>query len=234
MKWMKGVLILIFVSAILSSCDQTIGCPDGEIDWVDMLMIDGVKYQHQFVEGTDEPLSALVEKGKPLGVIKYKMANKACSDHKMKNSDAAFLEIGTTVNAVKGYPTSLMVVADEKVYVAETNNEAKTIGELYLINNLVKNIYIESTEDGSRIHTLSPASTEAFLDEWLQLELVDYMKMVDKNVFEGERVFLEIELTNGVSFRQLYWSDSNTFQLGAYGNNGIQETINKELADMKN
>jgi hypothetical protein len=230
MKWMQRVAIIVLISSILTSCNLSFGCPDAEIEWVDVLMIDDVKYHQPFTVDPDEPLFPPVEKGKPLGEIEYKMADKACSDHKMKNGDAAYIEEGTIVYAVKGYPSSLMVMANEKVYVADENTDAKTIGDLYQIKNLVKNIHLESKEDGSRIHTFSPAAMEKFLEEWLKLELADSEKMARKNTFEGNRVFIEIELNNGVSFRQLYWSDTNAFHLGAYGNKKIQDIINNELA----
>jgi hypothetical protein len=230
MNCMKRIALLVLFSSFLTSCNLSFGCPDAEIEWVDLLMIDDVKYQHPFTVSPNEPLNPLVEKGEPLGDIEFKMADKACSDHKMKNGDAAYIEEGTMVYAIKGYPSSLMVMANEKVYVADENADAKTIGDLYQIKNLVKNIHLESKEDGSRIHTFTPAAMEKFLEVWLKLELVDSEKMARKNTFEGERIFLEIELNNRVSFRQLYWSDTNAFNLGAYGNEKIQEIIKTELA----
>lgn len=225
--------MLLFLSILLSSCNQsnlTIGCPDGAIEWVDLLKINDVTFKHQFDEAPNEPLSTQIEKGEPIGKVTYKMADNACSDHKMKNGDAAYLAKGTTVFAVKGYPSSLMVVANDKVYVADQKKDAKTIGDLYPIQDLVKDIHIESTDDGRRIHTFSPEAKDKFLNEWLLLEAIDYMEMYKEEAFEGNRIFLEIELNNGVSFRELYWSDTNAFHRGAYGNKIIQEVINQETA----
>ncbi|PAE38961.1 hypothetical protein CHI06_17550 [Bacillus sp. 7884-1] len=235
-KWMKRLIIFLFLSTFLASCNQsnlTIGCPDGAIDWVDLLKIDDVTYQHQFEDTPDEPLSTQIEKGEPIGKVTYKMADNACSDHKMRNGDAAYLEKGTTVYAVRGYPSSLMVVANDKVYVADQKKDAKTIGDIYPIKGLVKEVHIESTDDGSRIHTFSPEAKEKFLNEWLLLEAIDPMEMYKEDAFEGNRIFLEIEMNNGVSFRELYWSDTNAFHRGAYGNKIIQEVINQETALIK-
>lgn len=232
-KWMKRLIILLLLSTFLSSCNLSIGCPDGEIEWVDLLRMDDVTYQHNFEDAPDEPLTTQVEKGDPIGKVTYKMADNACSDHKMRNGDAAYLEKGTTVYAVKGYPSSLMVVANDKVYIADRKKEAKTIGDIYPIKDLVKDIHFESTDDGSRIHTFSPEAKEKFLKEWLLLEVIDYMEMQKKGAYEGNRIFLEIELNNGVSFRELYWSETNAFHRGAYGNKKIQEVINQETAFIK-
>ena len=91
------------------------------------------------------------------------MADNACSNHKMKNGDAAFLNAGTIIHEVKGYPTSLIVSANDEVYVVSTNEKAKTAGELYPTDKLVKNIHIESTEDGKIMHTFSQPSKDRFL-----------------------------------------------------------------------
>ena len=133
-------LILISVFALLSSCsnvkpiqgDPTTQfpsptpeeCPDAEISWIDMLMIDDIKYEHDFVEQVDEPV---IEKGRELGEVTYKMAGSACSNHRAQNGDATYLEEGTIIYEVKGYPTSLMVVANDVVYIAERNQKAKTV-----------------------------------------------------------------------------------------------------------
>lgn len=57
--------------------------------------------------------------------------------------------------------------------------------------------------------------------------------LIDVGKLDGTRIFLEIELNNGVSFRQLYWVDSNTFHIGAIGNDEIKELINYEVSNVK-
>ena len=99
------------------------------------------------------------------------MADSACSNHKMKNGDAAFLKEGTIIYEIMGYPTALMVAADDDVYVANTNNKATTAGELYPMDKLVKNIHIESTEDGNRIHTFSQAWKDQYPSRFFRLKI---------------------------------------------------------------
>ena len=236
MKTLKSMVFISIFTMLLSSCSNFSsirGCPDGEIEWIDMVMIQDIKYEHHFPDSSDEKIPIDIEKGRELGKVTYKMADSACSNHKMKSGDAAFLEVGTPIYEVKGYPTALLVVANDKVYVADTNIEAKTAGDLYPMDKLVKNIHIESTEDGSRIHTFSQPSKNKFLDAWYKLKLEDIQSLYKENKMEGERIFLEIELKNGVSFRQLYWADSNTFHNGAIGNKEIKEVINYELSNLK-
>ncbi|MBM7621129.1 hypothetical protein JOC95_003002 [Bacillus tianshenii] len=228
-------LISVF-TMMLSSCsnfNSIGGCPDAEIEWIDMVMINDIKYEHHFPEPADENIPIDFEIGRELGKVDYKMADSACSNHKMKNGDAAYLEKGTPIYEIKGYPTALVVAANDKVFVADTNLRAKTAGDLYPMNKLVKNIYIESTEDGSRIHTFSQPSKNKFLDAWYKLKLEDIQTLNKEGKMEGKRIFLEFELENGVLFRQLYWADSNTFHNGAIGNKEIKDVINHELSMLK-
>lgn len=238
MKLLGKVVYISIFAMLLSACSNFSsfkGCPPAtQIEWVDMLMIDDIKYQHHFPEpATENPPISFV-KGRELGTVTYKMADSACSNHKMKNGDAAFLNEGTIIYEIIGYPTALIVAANDQVYVVDTNNKAKTAGELYPMDKLVKNIYIESTEDGQRIHTFSQSSKEKFLATLSSLKLEDVQALIDDEKLDGTRIFLEIELNNGVSFRQLYWADTNTFHNGAIGNDAIKEVINYEVANLKN
>jgi hypothetical protein len=200
-------------------------CPDAEIEWIDMLMINDIKYQHHFPDPSSDEQVETIEKEKQIGTVSYKMADSACSNHKMKNGDAAFLAKGTPVYSIKGYPSYFVVAADDKVYVVEENSIAKTAGDLYPLKGLVKNIHIESTEDGRRLKAFSPESKEKFLEVWENLKIHDHETLNKKGKFEGERIFLDIELLNGVSFRQVYWADTNTFSSGIIGNETILQII---------
>lgn len=242
----RNMMFILLFALMLYSCSNSTspignptslstslkGCPDAEIEWIDMLMIDDIKYEHHFPDPGDESLPLTIEKGRELGEVTYKMADSACSNHKMQNGDATYLEEGTIIYEITGYPTSLIVVADDVVYVAYRNKEAKTAGELYPMDKLVKNIHIESTEDGKRMYTFSPSSKDKFLAEFYKLKLEDVQTLIDEGKLDGTRIFLEIELNNGVSFRQLYWSDTNTFNSGAVGNDEIEEVINYELSNL--
>jgi hypothetical protein len=242
MKRLKNIVFISTLTLLLSSCSNATsnitsfigGCPDAVIEWVDILMIDDIQYEHHYPEPVNENLPITIEEGRELGKVAYKMADSACSNHKMKNGDAAFLAAGTSIYKVIGYPTSLIVVANDEVYVANTNEKAKTAGELYPLDKLVKNIYIESTEDGKRMHTFSQPSKDKFLAAFSKMKLEDIQTLIDEGQLDGTRLFLEIELNNGVSFRQIYWVDSNTFHNGAIGNDEIKEVINDEVSNLKN
>ncbi|WP_438311616.1 hypothetical protein [Sporosarcina sp. FA9] len=247
MKTLKNIIFISLFALLLSSCSNSTslkgnpdsqftsfkGCPDAEIEWVDMLMIADVKYEHHFPESANENHPLTIEKGRELGKVTYEMAGSACSNHKAQNGDATYLKEGTIIYEINGYPTSLIVVANDIVYVANTNKKAKTAGELYPIDKLVKNIYIQSTEDGKRMQTFSQSSKDKFLAAFYELTLENLHSLNNAGKLEGNRIFLEIELNNGVSFRQLYWNDSNIFHNGAIGNDKIKEVINYEVSNLK-
>lgn len=198
--------------------------PRAIIEWVDMVMINDIKYESSVPDAGEE--QPVVEKGKKIGEVQYKMADDACTNHKTKNGDAAYLEKGTSIYEMKGYPSALAVVADNRIFISVQNQNAKSAKELLPLQSLVKNIYIESTEDGSRLHTFSETSKNQFIEAWYQLTLDE----VEVKQQQGERVFLEIELNNGVSFRLLYWADSNVFHIGVTGNEEIHSIIEGELS----
>ena len=246
MKILNKMIFISVFALLLSACSNSIslkgepnsqftslkGCPDAEIEWVDMLMINDIKYEHHFPEPANENLPITIEKGRELGKVAYEMADSACSNHEMRNGDAAFLKEGTIIYEITGYPSSLIVTANDVVYIANTNNKAKSAGELFPMDKLVTNIYIQSTEDGKRLHTFSQSSKDKFLATFYDLKLEDVQSLINVGKLEGTRLFLEVELNNGVSFRLLYWSDTNIFHNGAIGNGEIQEVINDELANL--
>jgi hypothetical protein len=243
MKNTRFFVILTLLTLFMTACNNSISsnsssvnpikkkCPDAEIRWVDVLMINDVKYEYHYPDSPEAQVPLLIEVGSEVGKVTYKMADNACHDHVMKNGDATFLSVGTPIYELVGYPQSFVVVSDDRVFVADRNQNAQTASELYPLEGLIKNIHIESTEDGSRLHTFSETSTENFVKEWYTLALEhDLNKLYKDGKFDGERIFLEIELNNGITFRELYWSASNTFHSGVIGNREISEIIHHELS----
>ena len=235
---MKDLVKIILILFLLSGCSyntgnyiKNIGCPDGEIEWINAVMINDIKFENNyFPNPADEPIPLVMEKGNEIGKVTYRMAGSACSNHRMKNGDATFLEEGTPIFEIKGYPPSFVVLADNEPFVVSQNKYAKKASELLPLDSLVKNIYFESLEDGSRIHTISQDSKDKFINSWYELQLEDVEGLINEGKLEGTRVFLEFELNNGITFRMLYWADSNTFHSGVIGNDEIKDIIDDELS----
>ena len=226
MKLLIKTIILVLFLSIFTGCNRGFGgCPDAEIEWIDFVMINDIKYQSSF---SDYTLNSKIETGKKVGEVKYKLADHACSNHKAVNGDAAFLEKGTPIYEVKGYPAALIVTAEGKLFIANENKSAKKVSDLYPVEGLVKNIYIASEIDGKRLKAFSEENKNKFLKEWLKLKLKDSSKINDEKVFTGKKIFLEIELNNGFTFREVYWIKSKIFHNGAIGNDEINAIIGQE------
>ena len=128
MKVLKKIIFISVFALLISSCSNFTflkGCPNGVIEWMDVLMINDIQYEHHFPEPANENLPITIEKGKELGKVTYKMADSACSNHKMQNGDATYLKEGTILSEIKGYPSSLIIAANNDVYVANTSKKAK-------------------------------------------------------------------------------------------------------------
>lgn len=231
MPKLSQLAILLIVILTTTACTSfSDGCPDAEIKWMDVVKVNDREYQHDFVE---EPEGFTAEKGKKIGEVSYKMADNACSNHKMENGDAAFLSKGTDLFEVEGYPGSFMITDGNRVYVVDENNAAKKVEELYPVQGKVKNVLFRSTNDDSIIHTFSEESKNALLKEWLSLDVYGPEKFAKVDTTEEEMVFIGIELENGVIFRITYWSDQNFFSDGTKGSDALQRLVKEELSKVK-
>ncbi|GLX69654.1 hypothetical protein MU1_39990 [Paenibacillus glycanilyticus] len=192
-----------------------------EIEWVDFLIINNIKY-YQNYDGT----KAVTEEqlGDKVGEIKYMLNEHACTDHVEKNGDASFLPIGTAVYALKGYKSEFRVVANNKIYEVKDNSKAATIGELYDIDGKVEKISLESSKDGSLIGDFSKEASEEFVYELLNLTNVGFNAVYEKTKHEAG-IFLRVHLQDGTSFRMVYYPKANGFNAGAFGSEKIRKII---------
>ena len=227
MNRLAGIAAICF-ALLLTGCSMASNRHE-IVEWMDVLKLNNITYSHDRLGSEEELDVSALELGAELGRVGYKMADDAASDYRMKNGDAAYLEPGTPIHEVKGYPAGLAVVADGKVYIADQNEKAKTGRELYPLKGLVRNIYMTDKEDGSRGKAFSKASKDVYLREWETVKLRDADELIKEGKLEGESVFLEIELNNGISFRKVYYPDENLFHSGAVGTKELQKVIKDEL-----
>ncbi|MFD2332626.1 hypothetical protein ACFSR7_25495 [Cohnella sp. GCM10020058] len=115
-----AIAILVLAAMLAASgCGLKDGLPGalrgeclGEIDWVDFLMLGDVMYTSN-IEGTKGVSEG--KQGEKIGEVSYMLDEHACTDHKSKNGDAAYLPIGTAIYAMNGYKPSYRVIAQGKV-----------------------------------------------------------------------------------------------------------------------
>lgn len=111
---MKKLMLLLAGLFFLSGCSgsvfNTLTGSQSVIDWVDFIKWDGKSYEVIY----DGILTDELYIGNVIGTVKFKVAdNVTNTNYKTKNGDAAFLEKGTKIFAVKNHP-ELLAVKDNK------------------------------------------------------------------------------------------------------------------------
>lgn len=208
--------------------DTSKSCPDAINEWVDILMLNDITYTTD-VDGANIGENT---KGEKLGEVNYMMANHACSDHKLKNGDAAYLPKGTQIYEYKGYSPDFRVIAGNKVYQVQDNQNAKTITDLYNIHGKVMKISLESSADGRHLLDFEPNETLEFMDEFLSLKYVGFDSIYDE-IKHSNSTFLRIHLNDGTSFRISYWFEENIINPGALGTEKMKKLMGN-IIDRKN
>jgi hypothetical protein len=201
----------------------------GIIDWADFLMLNDIMYSYNN-NGTKE--SSALQRGEKIGVVSYMLDEHACSDHMTKNGGAAYLPVGTAIYAMKGYKPSYRVISEGKVYEANRNPQARTLGDLWDIEGKVEKVSLESGMDGSPIGDFMPEASAVFAKELLQLKLIGFDTIYKHNKPEYG-IFLRIHLEDGTSFRMVFYEKANAFTAGAYGTEGLRAVIVKERTRIK-
>jgi hypothetical protein len=215
--------------ACSNTFDTIKGCPDATISWVDVLKVNDIVYT-----GDDEGFSDInnLNKGNKIGEVNYMLADNACSNHKLRNGDAAFLPIGTEIYELAGYNTDFRVMANEKIYQVNENKNAETISDLYDIEGKVEKISLESTYDGSHISDFNPKQTEGFIEDFLSLEYVGFDKIY-KEIKNDSNTFLRIHLNDGSSFRVSYWLEANALNPGSFGTEKMKGIVLEQKAKLE-
>ncbi|QKS45948.1 hypothetical protein HUB94_16965 [Paenibacillus cellulosilyticus] len=226
------VLALVMTSLGCSSLSKaklgSSGNCNAEIEWVDFLMINDIDYNRNVDE--DEKITP-DQIGDKVGEVTYTASGHACTDYRMNNGDAAFLPIGTPIYAMKGYRSSFRVIADNKLYQARTNPNARSMAELLDIEGKVTKIGLDSGYDGSAIGDFTPEASEQFVQLLLPLAYVGNDETYKKSVNESG-VFLRVYLKDGTSFRMVFYPNANAIG-GAFGTEPLKTLIMAERQRIK-
>ncbi|MEK4059186.1 MULTISPECIES: hypothetical protein [Paenibacillus] len=253
MKWMKiggPISMLLILMLLAAGCGTTnkanvepiagTAAPEtvpeqtsepcyAEIEWVDFLMINDIRYSHNYDATKPVPADQLGDK---VGEVSFKVSDNACTDHVTKNGDAAFLPVGTVIYALEGYRSDFRVVADNKIYEVEENPKAATIGDLLDIAGKVDKVSLESGMDSSPLGDFTKEASEEFIRELLPLKNVGF-DAVYKQTKHDYGVFLRVHLQDGTSFRMVYYPKGNAFTAGAFGTDRLKELIMTQRQQIK-
>lgn len=223
---MKIKLPVVMSLLLLSGCSLLLGTgrecpPEAMIEWIEAVKINDIQFAALDADNYQVQQEDL---GSVLGEVSYKMADKACTDHQMRNGDAAYLEVGTVIQEFKGYDADFRVIADGKVFQVSENDQAKTIGELYDIEGKITGMSVRSSYDGSFVMDLKEEHWQEFTEEFLALEYVGFDEIY-KEIESEEGTFLDFHLADGSSVRINYWTEANVLNPGAHGTERMLEII---------
>jgi hypothetical protein len=226
---MKSIkLYITFCLLLLTACSAPFveeECPPNVIiDYIDAIKLKGINYVKLYEQDISN-----IQKGEKVGEITYTLSGNACSNYKMKDGDATFLQVGTPIYKVDGYKQSFRLMTGNGLYQATGNPNAETVKDFYDIEDKVLRISIESNEDGSHIKDFAEEYVQAFMNEFFSLNYVDPKTFYDQSLFEGERIFLRIHLQDGTSISFVYWEKNNVFSFGAIGNDKLKTIIKGEV-----
>ncbi|MHA7967297.1 hypothetical protein ACX93W_24555 [Paenibacillus sp. CAU 1782] len=228
-KYWKQTSFVLLLMFVMASCGTIHKPCMAEIDWVDFLMINNIKY-YQNYDGTKAVTTEQL--GNKVGEVSYMLNDHACTDHVVKNGDAAFLPIGTSIYAMKGYKSEFRVVADDKIYEVKENPNATTMGDLLDIQGKVEKVSLESGQDGSPIGDFSQEASSEFISELLPLPYVGFAAVYEKIKHEAG-IFLRVHLQDGTSFRMVYYPKANGFTSGAFGTEKLKLLITSQREQIK-
>ncbi|MGG4146376.1 hypothetical protein ABEW34_25035 [Paenibacillus algorifonticola] len=217
------------VKAALPEAEEPSETCNAIVEWVDFLMINGIKYQYNY-EGSEKVSDDQL--GEKVGEVTYMLNDHACTDYVEKDGNAAFLPIGTEIYAIKGYKSEFRVVAFNKVYEVMDNPKAATLGQLLDIEGKVDKVGLESAEDGSPIGDFSAEASAQFIQELLPLQHVGFKQVYEKTKHESG-IFLRVYLLDGSSFRLVYYPEGNGFHTGAFGTDSLKKLIMEQRAQIK-
>ncbi|MEK3714160.1 hypothetical protein [Paenibacillus sp. FSL R7-0333] len=163
------MLIVLTVVVLLSGCskgDRITG--SAEIDWVDFVKINGASYSGSWDRVIKNPSQVTTE---IVGKVDFKVADVVTNpDYRLKDGDAAFLEMGTPLYRVEGFKANEVIAAmDEasiggyRIYVE--NDFSTNVRQSYkdLNKDKIERIELFHLEDVKPYRTLSGSEAKRFV-----------------------------------------------------------------------
>ena len=205
------VIVLTMILLICLAGCSSIPWGISNIDWVDFVKLNDITYlrTNQIAAINESDLS-------PYDKISYKVADNVRNPaYKIKNGDAAYLEMGTPVYLLGGYaPDFRLVVRNNQgfiIFEADTNPKAKKGGDLLDIGGKVEYISINSSTDGDT--ELASIKYQTQIDKLVGMILEAPVDQ-DSSPRGAEAYFLEFHLKDGTSTKRCYWLDTGVLHRG--------------------
>jgi hypothetical protein len=146
------------------------------------------------------------------------------------DGDAAFLNPGTPLYAVKSYKKSFRLAAWEDatltLFEADSNPAARLGGDLLDISGKVQYIGVNSAQDG--VTELAAIKDRAVVDALVQTVLQAPVNQ-QLNDHSGARYFVAFHLTDGTSVARAYWPSTGELSRGIILPQQFRQTIEQRL-----
>lgn len=209
-----ALTIVVLTLLGLTSCFGSPNTTSVQIDWVNFVKFNGITY----LSGMVNAGRALQESdlGPVFATVKKKLdGNVTDPTYHSQDGDAAFLDVGTSVYAVKGYLATFRLAARYNgqltLFEADTNPQAKKGADLLDIGGKVRSIGINSAQNVKAV-------LGAIRDAKVVTSVVDMVLAapVDQNRMSqgGTQYFLVFYLQDGTAVSRVYNFDANELSRG--------------------
>ncbi|PIC66748.1 hypothetical protein CSV71_08005 [Sporosarcina sp. P21c] len=218
---MRKRTLLLPILLLLTACSFNPSPQNTIIDWVDFVKWNDTTYEANY---EINKLNKDWETAGEIGEVKYILDGHAGTNHQTKNGDAAYLQKGTKLFAMKGYDPAFRIIADGKVYEVTESDTAETVGDFIDIKGKVQRVILQSEQDLSFIGEFSDEHAEQLVEELLVMPYEP-----DRRATEGKRVFFGIELVDGTMTRSVYWSETGYVHYGGVASQKIKDIFEVEM-----
>ena len=211
------------VAMVLLSLLGTVSCalpapmppaPATQIDWVNFIRFGGITYLASTLH-SGRPLQAS-DLGPQFASVKFKLEDHVQDPHyQTRDGDAAFLDAGTRIYAVKGYKPTFRLTAyvnhNVLLFDADTNPKAKIGADLLDIGGKVNYIGVNSNQDGTtELAAIKNPKQVAQLVAMVLSAPVDQTHVSQG----GLQYFLAFHLKDGTVVIRAYWLNSGELARG--------------------
>lgn len=195
-----------------SGCPHSVAAGGSMIDWVNFVRLNGIEY----VGASSSGSLASNRLGAVVATVHCRMEGSVLDPgYQPKDGDAAFLNPGTSLYAVKGYKRSFRLAALQDgrltLFEADSNPAARVGGDLLDIGGRVSYIGINSEQDGAT--ELAAIKSTAQVDALVRMvmEAPVNQQITDHS---GASYFLAFHMQDGTTVVRAYWPGTGELSRG--------------------
>lgn len=208
------------------------GGGSAEIDWVDFIRLDGVTYDSNYYEqGLRRE-----DIGEPVAEVRCKIADNVTDpEYQIRDGDAAFLEPGTPIYEVRGYPSWFRLAAEQDgewvLYEPDTVPDAETGADLLALEGRIDYIGINSSYNGTRelARIEDPQEVERLVGLVLAAPVDQDRQYSDADL--EDQVFIEFGFDDGTRTIRAFGPHSGQLSRGILTPEAFGEAVEEALQE---